>query len=71
MRGGGRVLQLNKLRGVSDPCRCVRGLWRGLLGRGCVCAFIGRGALQMRVNIAGSVFLFTVIMSSDGTVEEN
>lgn len=64
------MLQLNKLRGVAEIRVGVFGGFGGgcLAGRG---FSIGRGALQMRVNIAGSVFLFTVIVSSEGAVGKN
>lgn len=41
------------------------------LGRAGGWLSMGSGALQMRVNIAGSVVLFAVIMSSEDTVGEN
>lgn len=43
--------------------------WLGRAGGGGLS--MGSGALQMRVNIAGSVVLFAVIMSSEDTVGEN
>lgn len=65
------MLHLNKLRGVSE----IRVGVFGGFGGGCLAGGGGlsivRGALQMRVNIAGSVFLFIVIMSSEDTVGEN
>lgn len=68
------MLQLNKSRGVAE----IRVGVFGGFGGGCLAGeggggglSMGSGALQMRVNIAGSVVLFAVIMSSEDTVGEN